>query len=60
MGCSMSKADDEPVVSMCKERKHFIKQAVDQRYALAAAHVEYLQALGGIGEALRVFAQGET
>lgn len=60
MGCSMSKADDEPVVSMCKERKHFIKQAVDQRYALAAAHVEYLQALGDIGEALRVFAQGET
>lgn len=60
MGCSVSKADNEPVVLMCRERKQFIKQAVDQRYALAAAHVEYIRALGGIGEALRVFAEKET
>jgi len=60
MGCSMSKGDDEPVVLMCRERKQFIKQAVDHRYALAAAHVEYIQALGGIGQALRVFAEQET
>lgn len=60
MGCSVSKADNEPVVLMCRERKHFIKQAVDQRYALAAAHVEYIRALGGIGEALTGFAEKET
>ena len=33
------------VVLMCRQRKHFIKHAVDRRYALAAAHVAYIQAL---------------
>jgi hypothetical protein len=42
------------------QRKQFIKQVVDHRYALVAAHVEYIQALGGIGQALRVFAELET
>jgi len=33
---------------------------MDHRYVLVVAHVEYIQALGGIGQALKVFDELET
>lgn len=43
------------MVTLCRERKNFLKAASNQRYALAAAHVSYLQSLRDIGDALRKF-----
>lgn len=51
--------DDLPVVSLCRERKEFLKAASEQRYALAAAHVAYFQSLKDIGGALRKFVDEE-
>ncbi|KAK2443905.1 hypothetical protein QL285_014969 [Trifolium repens] len=55
MGCGGSKVEEFPVVTLCRQRKQFLKNASDQRYAFAAAHVAYLQSLRDIGEALRKF-----
>ncbi|KAL5075704.1 hypothetical protein RYX36_014688 [Vicia faba] len=55
MGCECSKVEEFPVVTLCRERKQFLKNASDQRYALAVAHVAYMQSLKDIGEALRKF-----
>ncbi|KAH9294252.1 hypothetical protein KI387_035772 [Taxus chinensis] len=60
MGCSTSRLENEEVVMLCKERKKFMKQAVDQRYALATAHVCYIHSLRNIGIALKTFAEGEN
>lgn len=59
MGCGASKVDDLPLVTLCRERKEFLKAASEQRYALAAAHVAYFQSLKDIGGALRKFVDEE-
>ncbi|KAK8653560.1 hypothetical protein V6N13_127553 [Hibiscus sabdariffa] len=59
MGFRSSKADKNEALRLCKERKRFIKQAIDSRYALAAAHVSYIQSLRNIGVALRRFAEAD-
>ncbi|XP_068653040.1 protein ALTERED PHOSPHATE STARVATION RESPONSE 1-like [Aristolochia californica] len=59
MGCGSSKVDDLPLVALCRERKDLIREAADQRYALAAAHVSYFRASRSIGEALRRFVEEE-
>ncbi|OMO56030.1 hypothetical protein CCACVL1_26801 [Corchorus capsularis] len=59
MGCGNSKAERNEALRLCKERRRFIKQAIDSRYALAAAHVSYIQSLRNIGIALRRFAEAE-
>ncbi|CAA7020547.1 unnamed protein product [Microthlaspi erraticum] len=63
MGCSNSKASmnkkNEPL-HLCKERKRFVKQAMDARCALAAAHVSYTRSLRNIGARLRQYAEAET
>ncbi|AEE87119.1 bZIP transcription factor, putative (DUF630 and DUF632) [Arabidopsis thaliana] len=63
MGCSNSKASmnkkNEPL-HLCKERKRFVKQAMDSRCALAAAHVSYIRSLRNIGACLRQYAEAET
>ena len=51
--------DDLPLVSLCRERRDLIRAASDQRYALAAAHLAYFQALRDIGDALRKFSDEE-
>ncbi|XP_006367871.1 uncharacterized protein [Solanum tuberosum] len=56
MGCVASKLEDEEeVVSICKERKQYLKLAVDRRYTLADAHYKYCQALYGVSAALKLF-----
>ncbi|KAJ0252421.1 Uncharacterized protein HA466_0132150 [Hirschfeldia incana] len=69
MGCSTSKPSmekkkkkkkkEEPLL-LCKERKRFVKQAIDSRCALAAAHVSYIRSLRNIGACLRQYAEAET
>ncbi|GLJ24502.1 hypothetical protein SUGI_0468090 [Cryptomeria japonica] len=60
MGCSTSRLENEEVVILCKERKKLMKQAVDQRYALATAHVTYIHCLRNIGITLRKFAEEQN
>ena len=60
MGCANSKIDKNEALHLCKEGKRFIKQTIDSRYALAAAHVSYTQSLRNIGIALRRYAKAEV
>ncbi|OVA03123.1 protein of unknown function DUF632 [Macleaya cordata] len=59
MGCSSSRIEKSEALRLCKERKRLIKQAIDSRYALSAAHLCYVQSLRSIGIALRRFAEAE-
>ncbi|KAH7277761.1 hypothetical protein KP509_38G005900 [Ceratopteris richardii] len=58
MGCSASTLDTEQSVSRCRNRKHFIKTAVQHRHAFAAAHAAYIQSLKNTGAAIRQFGEG--
>lgn len=60
MGCTNSKTDKNEALRLCKLRRRFIKQAIDSRYALAAAHVSYIQSLRDIGVGLRRYAEAEV
>lgn len=60
MGCSGSKIEKSDGLRLCKERKKFIKQAIDSRYALAAAHLSYVKSLRNVGIALRSFAEAQV
>ncbi|EPS69223.1 hypothetical protein M569_05540 [Genlisea aurea] len=55
MGCSSSKLDEEEAVRLCKDRKKFIRQAVEHRLKFAAGHVAYLQAMKRVSAALREY-----
>ncbi|XP_010259879.1 PREDICTED: uncharacterized protein LOC104599165 [Nelumbo nucifera] len=58
MGCSNSKLDNEKAVQLCKDRKRFIKQAVEQRIRFASVHVAYLQSLKRVSDALHNYVEG--
>ncbi|KAI9391464.1 hypothetical protein POPTR_007G090300v4 [Populus trichocarpa] len=60
MGSAGSKVDKTEPLALCKERRKFIKQAIDSRYNLAAAHVSYINSLKNFGVALRRFAEAEV
>ncbi|XP_043718743.1 protein ALTERED PHOSPHATE STARVATION RESPONSE 1-like [Telopea speciosissima] len=60
MGCSSSRSGKNEALRLCKERKKFIEQAIDSRYALAAAHLGYVQSFRNIGIALRRYAEAEV
>ncbi|KAG7983139.1 hypothetical protein I3843_04G089600 [Carya illinoinensis] len=59
MGCANSKTEKNEALRLCRERMRFIKQAIDSRYSLAAAHVSYIQSLRNIGITLRRSAEAE-
>lgn len=59
MGCSTSKLDDEEVVQLCKDRKSFIKQAVEQRSRFASGHIAYIQSMKRVSDALRDYIEGD-
>jgi hypothetical protein len=59
MGCSTSKLDDEEAIQLCKDRKRFIKQAVEQRRRLASGHLAYIQSLKRVSAALRDYIEGD-
>ncbi|XP_062007024.1 protein ALTERED PHOSPHATE STARVATION RESPONSE 1 [Rosa rugosa] len=60
MGIANSKSEKDAALCLCRERKRFIKQAIDSRYALAASHVSYTNSLRSIGIALRRYAEAEV
>ncbi|XP_027368759.1 nitrate regulatory gene2 protein-like [Abrus precatorius] len=59
MGCSQSRLDDEEAVKLCKDRKRFIKQAVEQRTLFASGHVAYIQSLRRVSAALCDYFEGD-
>ncbi|CAA6664422.1 unnamed protein product [Spirodela intermedia] len=60
MGGATSKSgDDKEALVLCRERMRLIRQAVDLRYSLSAAHLSYIQSLRSLGIALRRFAEAE-
>ncbi|KAJ3677314.1 hypothetical protein LUZ60_003038 [Juncus effusus] len=60
MGISFSKQDHNTALLLCKDRIRYIKDAIDARYALSAAHLSYLQSVRNLGTALRQFIESET
>ncbi|XP_024032852.1 nitrate regulatory gene2 protein [Morus notabilis] len=59
MGCTASKLDNEDTVRRCKERRRFMKEAVQARHHLAAAHADYCRSLRLTGAALSSFSSFE-
>ncbi|KZV30575.1 hypothetical protein F511_05725 [Dorcoceras hygrometricum] len=57
MGASNSRLDEDKGLQLCRARKKFIKQALNGRCSVAAAHIAYIEELKIIGAALRRFAQ---
>ncbi|KAK1419347.1 hypothetical protein QVD17_28513 [Tagetes erecta] len=56
MGCVATKLEEEEeVVCICRERKHFLKLAVEKRYNLAEAHFRYCQSVYGVSAAIKLF-----
>lgn len=60
MGASASKIDEDKALQLCRERKKFVRQALDGRCSLAATHVTYIQALKSTGTALRRFVEPDV
>lgn len=60
MGASSSKIEDDKALILCRERKKFVRQALDGRCSFAAAHVAYVQSLRNTGTALRRFVENEV
>ncbi|CAL0307004.1 unnamed protein product [Lupinus luteus] len=59
MGCSQSRLDDVEAVQLCKDRKRFIKQAIEQRNHFAYGHMEYIQSLERVSSALLDYIEGD-
>ncbi|KAK7303917.1 hypothetical protein RJT34_14836 [Clitoria ternatea] len=59
MGCSHSRLDDEEAVQLCKDRKMFIKQAVEQRTRFATGHIAYVESIRRVSAALRDYIEGD-
>ncbi|RWR79705.1 DUF632 domain-containing protein/DUF630 domain-containing protein [Cinnamomum micranthum f. kanehirae] len=57
MGVASSKLEDDKALLLCRGRKRFVRQALDGRCSLAAAHIAYIQSLKNTGTALRKFVE---
>ncbi|GMJ10594.1 hypothetical protein like AT1G20530 [Hibiscus trionum] len=60
MGCAASRLDQLPAVSICRDRCRFLDDALQQSYALADAHVAYMQSLKTLGPTLRHFIDDQS
>ncbi|KAI4385411.1 hypothetical protein MLD38_003439 [Melastoma candidum] len=60
MGATASKVEEDKALQLCRERRKFVRQALDGRCSLATAHVMYIQSLRNTGTALRKFAETEA
>ncbi|XP_065033747.1 protein ROLLING AND ERECT LEAF 2-like isoform X1 [Musa acuminata AAA Group] len=56
MGCSTSKLEDEDAVRLCRDRKNFIKQAIEHRNQFGYGHIAYIESLMRVSQALRDYA----
>lgn len=59
MGCSNSKLGEDEAVQICRDRKRFIKQAVEHRTSFASSHIAYIQSLRKVSDALREYIEGD-
>ncbi|CAA6654470.1 unnamed protein product [Spirodela intermedia] len=59
MGATGSRTEDSNALIVCRERKNFVRQALDERIALAEAHVSYIQSLKNTGIAIRKLVEAE-
>ncbi|KAF8113742.1 hypothetical protein N665_0046s0088 [Sinapis alba] len=59
MGCSNSKLGEDEAVQICRDRKRFIKQAVEHRTSFASFHIAYIQSLRKVSDALREYIEGD-
>lgn len=57
MGASNSRLEEDKSLQLCRARKKFIKQALNGRCSLAAAHIAYIEELKTVGVALRRFVE---
>uniref|UniRef100_A0A7N0UZQ2 BZIP transcription factor n=1 Tax=Kalanchoe fedtschenkoi TaxID=63787 RepID=A0A7N0UZQ2_KALFE len=55
MGCGSSKLDNLPAVALCRDRCGFLDEAMRLRFALAEAHLAYMQSLKDVGGSLQGF-----
>lgn len=60
MGAASSKIEEDKALQLCRERKKFVKQALDGRCSLAETHVAYIHSLKATGAALSKFAEPES
>ncbi|KAI3461211.1 hypothetical protein Pfo_017874 [Paulownia fortunei] len=60
MGASNSRLEEDKGLQLCCARKKFIKQALNGRCSLAAAHIAYIEELKIIGAALRRFVEPDA
>ncbi|KAF3454104.1 hypothetical protein FNV43_RR04551 [Rhamnella rubrinervis] len=60
MGVSASRIEEDKALQLCRERKKLVRQALDGRCSLAAAHVTYIQSLKNTGVVLRKFVEPEA
>ncbi|XP_042491829.1 protein ROLLING AND ERECT LEAF 2-like [Macadamia integrifolia] len=60
MGCTQSTIENEEAVTRCKERKQYMRDAVNARNAFAAAHSLYTVSLKNTGAALGDYGQMEV
>lgn len=60
MGASNSRLEEDKGLQLCRARKKFIKQALNGRCSLAAAHIAYIEELEIIGAALRRFVESHV
>ncbi|XP_040382698.1 protein ROLLING AND ERECT LEAF 2-like [Oryza brachyantha] len=59
MGCAASRLEDEEAVKMCRDRRDFIKQALEQRNRFASSHFAYIESLRRVSMALQRFVAGD-
>lgn len=57
MGCWASRPAETALLALCRSRRALIREAIDHRYALAAAHAAYFRSLAAVGDALLRFAR---
>lgn len=55
MGCSESKLDNLPAVSLCRDRCNYLDHALRHLHELAKAHVAYTRSLHSTGTSLCLF-----
>ncbi|KAG8388879.1 hypothetical protein BUALT_Bualt02G0171100 [Buddleja alternifolia] len=60
MGASNSRLEEDKGLQLCRARKKFIKQALNGRCSLAAAHIAYIEELRIVGNALRRFVETDA
>ncbi|AQK51342.1 uncharacterized protein [Zea mays] len=59
MGCAASRLEDEEAIKMCRDRRDFIKQALEQRNRFASSHIAYIESLKRVSMALQRFVAGD-